>query len=69
MPTLLGDLAFFNDMGRKKIEKIEPTEVIAPSTLEEPKKILINPFSGDFGREDINKLRDKINEIIDFINQ
>lgn len=29
----------------------------------------INSFSGDFGRVDINLLRDKVNEIIDFINK
>lgn len=52
---------------KKKIENIEEPEVItAPSTSE--KVIKIGSFSGDFGRVDINLLRDKVNEIIDFIN-
>ena len=55
---------------KKKIENIEALKVEitqAPSTVE--KEIKINSFSGDFGRQDINLLRDKVNEIIDFINQ
>lgn len=42
----------------------------APSTTGETVTTLkINPFSGDFGRADINSLRDKVNEIIAFLNK
>ena len=32
-------------------------------------EIKIASFSGEFGRQDINSLRDKVNEIIDYINK
>ncbi len=49
----------------------EPKEVEnAENTLETPKEeVKIAPFSDDFGRQDINSLRNKVNEIIDFINR
>ena len=40
------------------------------NTLETPKEeVKIVPFSGDFGRVDINLLRDKVNEVISFLNK
>ena len=42
----------------------------APSTTGQVlSTVKIAPFSGEFGRQDINSLRDKVNEIIDFINK
>ena len=35
---------------------------------EEVKKIKIDPFSDNLGREDLNQLANKVNEIIQFIN-
>lgn len=35
---------------------------------EEPKKQFIGFFTEDFNREDLNKLRDKLNEVIEFLN-
>ena len=67
-------MAFFSDMKKenkvesKEIEKLPPQpEIATPSTVD--KKIVINSFSGDFGRVDINLLRDKVNEIIDYLNK
>ena len=36
---------------------------------EEVKKIKIDPFSDNLGREDLNQLANKVNEIIDYINK
>lgn len=58
----------------KKVEKKEienlpiAPEITTPSTVVEPTKVVIGSFSGEFGRADINLLRDKVNEIIDFLN-
>ena len=52
-------------MPRKKKEEVIPQ--VKEETQEVKKSIA--PFSGEFGREDINALRDKVNEIISFINQ
>jgi len=62
----------------KKIEKVdepkveepiaEEPKVEVPQVVEEPKKPKIDVFSGDFGQEEMNRLRDKVNEIINFIN-
>ena len=68
---------------KKKIEKIKEkvdtttTETSGTTTnpqststyIAEEKPLKINPFSGDFGRQDINELRNKVNEIIDFLNK
>lgn len=55
------------------IKEEKPTLVNAPTYQEEAPKVepvvKIAPFSGDFGREDLNKLMDKINEVVDFINK
>jgi len=60
-------LAFLNDM-KKKLEKIEEIKVVeTPST--QPAKIKIASFSGSFPSEDFNRLKDKLNEVIDFINE
>lgn len=48
---------------KKVIE--EPTEVV----LEAPKELLIAEFTGSFGQEDLNKLRDKLNEVVRFLNK
>ena len=59
----------------KKIIKKTKKKVSVPveEVLETPAivelEVKIFPFSGDFGRQDINSLRDKVNEIIDFINK
>jgi hypothetical protein len=56
-----------------QVENVSPVvpEEPKPEIISEPKPapIKIAPFSGDFGREDFNKLRDKVNEVIDFINK
>ena len=66
----------------KKIEKVNTTATetsgttlnpigdvdIAKVSLNSEQVIKIASFSGDFGRVDINLLRDKVNEIIDFLN-
>ena len=58
-----------NKVVKEKIESlpIEDMEVKPPST--EILKVKITSFDGDFGREDINSLKDKVNEIIDYINK
>ena len=67
-------------MKTKKKNKIKPTPdeitvggmIVGSSTAtgNEPlPEVRINSFSGDFGRVDINLLRDKVNEIIDFLNK
>ena len=60
----------------KKVEKIEKVASTPPSEMtsggENSTSSLvakIAPFSGDFGRQDINLLRNKVNEIIDFLNK
>ena len=54
-------------------EKVEslPVELQVEDTLssEVKKEVKINHYTGDFGRVDINLLRDKLNEVIDFINK
>ena len=58
----------------KKIEKkieslpVQP-EVVLPSDSTSSLVAKIASFSGDFGRVDINLLRDKVNEVIDFLNK
>ena len=55
---------------KKKIESLPTEKVVeAPSTVVEPTKVKITSFDGDFGRVDINLLRDKVNEIINFLNK
>ena len=55
---------------KKKIKKLPKDKVVkAPSTAPEPVEVKIAAFSGDFQRTDLNLLRDKINEIIDYINK
>ena len=49
----------------KTDEKIEEKPIIP----EKKEEIKIAPFSGDFQRQDINSLMDKVNEIIAFINK
>ena len=54
----------------KKIAvKTKKEDVVIETTPTTETVIKIMPFSGDFGREDINLLRDKVNEIINFINK
>ena len=56
-----------NNKTKNKVEKIKslpvPSEVEAPSTAVEPTRVFISSFSGEFGRVDLNLLRDKVNEI------
>ena len=50
-------------MAKKKIEtKVEKIEKACECP--EVTKVTISPLTADFGREDLNTLRDKINEII-----
>lgn len=56
----------------KKVKVIEvqseaPKEEIVKG-FEEPKKAVIAEFSSKFGREDLDKLVEKLNEIIRVIN-
>ena len=54
----------------KKDKKIEESISETPSTTGEVLSVVkITSFSGDFGREDLNQLVRKVNEIIDFINK
>ena len=66
-------MAFLSDMKTKKTKKteklLEDKVVEAPSTAPEPVEVKIAAFSGEFGRADINLLRDKVNEIIDYLNK
>lgn len=54
---------------KTKTTKKEDNPVEAPSTAPEPVEVKIAAFSGEFGRADINLLRDKVNEIIDYLNK
>ena len=56
-------------MGRRKKIKIEEKIEEKPIISEKKEEIKIAPFSGDFQRQDINSLMDKVNEIIAFINK
>lgn len=53
-------------MVKNKIDIIIPQDIV--ETLSEKSdgfsKPIIHPLTQDFGREDINALRDKINEVI-----
>ena len=52
----------------KKVETVDVAPVVvAPTTAD--KKVKIATFSGEFGRVDINLLRDKVNEIVDYLNK
>lgn len=53
----------------KKVQKPVEKPQVEDISVEQLVEVKIAGFSGDFGREDINKLRDKVNEIIDYINQ
>lgn len=61
------DLLTAISMGR--IKKVKP-EVAETETLDVPAspKKLIAPLSIDYGREDLNDIGRKINEIIDHLN-
>lgn len=55
----------------EKIDKIpDPIEELsqAINSMPSTQNVKIAAFSGDFGREDLHRLRDKVNEIIDYIN-
>ena len=62
---------------KKKLEEVVEVEVPAEIPMEvptgmlltivEPKKI-VGKLDLDFGREDLNKLRDKVNELVDFVS-
>ncbi len=61
-------------MGRKKgstnkkaVEEVVSAIVETPK-VEEIKQLKIGRVSMDFGREDLNQLKDKVNEIINFID-
>lgn len=47
-----------------KTKKAEPTEVVLT-----PEVLNIAEFNGSFGQEELNKLRDKVNEIVRFLNK
>lgn len=61
----------------EKIKKVDTATIEISGTTTNPQStstliaepLKVNPFSGDFGRVDINLLRDKVNEIIDYINK
>ena len=49
-----------------KVEAIETVEVkVEVSEVKQPK---IGRLTTDFGREDLNQLRNKVNEVLDFID-
>ena len=47
-----------------KVEVVEIVEV----KVEVPKEPKVGRLTSDFGREDLNQLRDKVNEILDLID-
>ena len=52
----------------KKEEKIEEVaEVFKLSEFTEP-KVKLGRFDAEFNRDDLNKLRDKVNELVDHFN-
>ena len=55
---------------KKEIEILPVEEKILPveENSNTGQEIKISSFDGDFGRQDINLLRDKVNEIINYIN-
>ena len=58
----------------KKVSIVEnstgiPATVIKGTLPPNEEKVKITSFDGDFGRVDINQLRDKVNEIIAFLNK
>ena len=65
-------------MGRKKgvknkvKEEIKVEEAIPISSemikAIAPKQLKVARLTSDFGREDLNQLRDKVNELIDIVN-
>lgn len=56
-------------MAKKKVEdvelKVENFLVEIPVTVEKPK---LSKLDVSFPNEDLNKLRDKVNELIDWLN-
>lgn len=64
-------------MGRKKqtIKELEAeyNQVIKEEVKEEPKvevKVInVSPFHFEFNNEGLNQLRDKMNELIEFVNK
>ena len=49
-----------------KVEAIETVEVkVEVSEVKQPK---IGRLTTDFGRQDLNQLRNKVNEVLDFID-
>lgn len=52
----------------KKVNKIDKIEKEVEKTLEVLPKASINLLNLAFGREDLNELRDKLNEVIVFLN-
>lgn len=60
----------------KTKNKIEETIEVSEEGSEEvvkaeevAKELKISPFTESFNRQDINLLRDKVNEVIDFLNK
>ena len=57
------------EKGEEKIETLPVEETVLPaSSSSVGKEVKITSFDGDFGRVDINLLRDKVNEIINYLN-
>lgn len=53
----------------KKAAKTEEVTLSTPSEVVViPKKVVPTPLSVDFGREDLNTVGKKVNEIIDFLS-
>lgn len=59
-------------MKKKVVKKAKPNEeevaFVPASWVDENPPVAINPVSVDFGREDLNNLAKKINEIVEYIN-
>ncbi len=56
------------NMGRPK-KVIEPVEEVQEVEVKEDVRLHIAQLSVDFGREDLNTMGRKINEIIDYLNR
>lgn len=56
-------------MAKKKVEELEAVEAeAAEAPVEEAPKALAR-LDADFGREDLNALRDRLNEVIEALNK
>ena len=69
MKTKLKKVKKLNKLATEDTANTEIIETVKPiENIDIKAEVKIASFSGDFGRVDINLLRDKVNEIIEYIN-